>query len=113
MMKMEQSLVEELGGGAEKQPRFKVKKGGVIPPKRRSVKIMMFDKLVKSVSSVFHACCHSASFGAASTSKPKNCGSLEGEELKLVPYGKAKNMRIFRKKDHLSAIASQNDLPAN
>ena len=48
---MEQSLVEELGGGAEKAPRLKEKKWGVIPPKMRSIKRIMFDKFVKS----FHA----------------------------------------------------------
>ncbi|XWS66978.1 hypothetical protein CRYUN_Cryun05aG0246900 [Craigia yunnanensis] len=110
---MELSLVEELGGGAGKAPRFRVKKWGVIPPKRRSVKRMMFDKFVESVSSVFHACCHPASFGAASTSQPKNCGSMAGETLKMVPYGKAKNMRIFPRKDHLLAIARQNDPSPN
>ncbi|XWS25066.1 hypothetical protein CRYUN_Cryun27aG0039100 [Craigia yunnanensis] len=113
MKKMELSLVEELGGGAEKAPRFKVKKWGVIPPKRRSVKRMMFDKFVESVFSVFHACCHPVSSGAASTSQRKNCGWMEGELLKMVPYGNTKNMRIFPRKDHLLAIARQNDPSTN
>ncbi|XVF64462.1 hypothetical protein PTKIN_Ptkin09bG0171900 [Pterospermum kingtungense] len=98
MEKMELSLVEQLGGGAEKAPRFKVKKWGVIPPKRRSVKRMMFDKIVDSVSYVFHGYCHSGSSGATSTSQPKSCGSMAGEMLKMMPHGKAKNMRIFPRK---------------
>ncbi|KAL4281241.1 hypothetical protein GQ457_03G032280 [Hibiscus cannabinus] len=44
-------MVEEVGG-------FKVKKWGVIPPKRRSVKRMMFHQFLNSVSCVFHACCN-------------------------------------------------------
>ncbi|XVE95573.1 hypothetical protein REPUB_Repub02eG0109900 [Reevesia pubescens] len=100
-MKMELSLVEELGGEAEKAPRFTVKKWGVIPPKRRSVKRMMIDKFIESVTFVFHACCHPASSGAASTSQPKNCCSLDGEVLKMVPYGKAKSMRIFPRKSYI------------
>ncbi|KAK8580215.1 hypothetical protein V6N13_143336 [Hibiscus sabdariffa] len=47
-------MVEEIGG-------FKVKKWGVIPPKRRSVKRMMFDQFLNSVSCVFHACCNPVS----------------------------------------------------
>ncbi|KAG4147724.1 hypothetical protein ERO13_D05G240833v2 [Gossypium hirsutum] len=55
-------MVEEVGGG------FQVKKWGVIPPNRRSVKRMMFHKFLISVSSLFHACCHPAVH-------PKNCCS--------------------------------------
>ncbi len=35
--------------GAEVAPRFKSKKGGVIPPKRRLVKRMMFDSILQSI----------------------------------------------------------------
>ncbi|KAG8493861.1 hypothetical protein CXB51_011352 [Gossypium anomalum] len=55
-------MVEEVGGG------FQVKKWGVIPPNRRSVKRMMFHKFLISVSSLFHACCHPVVH-------PKNCCS--------------------------------------
>ncbi|XWS15190.1 hypothetical protein CRYUN_Cryun35bG0073100 [Craigia yunnanensis] len=108
---MERSPVAELGGGAEKAPRFKVKKWGVIPPARRSVKRMIFDKFVKYIfcSRLLPSCCS----GAASISQPKNYGSLEGEGLKMVPYVKAKNIWIFPRKDHLLAIARQSDPSPN
>ncbi|KAJ4700797.1 hypothetical protein OWV82_024120 [Melia azedarach] len=40
-------------GGTTTEPRFKSKKGSVIPAKRRSVKRMMLDQLVLSLASVF------------------------------------------------------------
>lgn len=47
-----QKMVEEVGGG------FQVKKWGVIPPNRRSVKRMMLHKFLISASSLFRACFH-------------------------------------------------------
>jgi len=42
---------DEEPAGSKTQPWFKPKKGSVIPVKRRSVKRMMFDWLVQSLSS--------------------------------------------------------------
>ncbi|OMP12653.1 hypothetical protein COLO4_02914 [Corchorus olitorius] len=77
---MEQSLqIEEfVDNGAEKAARFKVKKWGVVPPKRRSVKAMMWDEIVKFVSCLFQ------SSKAASTSQPNKFESLQVE--RMLPY---------------------------
>jgi hypothetical protein len=39
--------------GPKAETRFKPKPGGLIPPKKRSVKRMMFDYVVEHISSVF------------------------------------------------------------
>ncbi|OMO70031.1 hypothetical protein CCACVL1_19133 [Corchorus capsularis] len=81
---MEQRLqVEEIvDNGAEKAARFKVKKWGVVPGKRRSVKAMMWDEIVKLVSCLFQ------SSRAASTSQPNKFDSLELERgvVHMLPY---------------------------
>jgi hypothetical protein len=46
--KMEQSMGDKMVG-ADVAPPFKPKKGGVIPPKRRLVKRMMFDSILQSI----------------------------------------------------------------
>jgi hypothetical protein len=44
--------------GAEAETRFKPKRtrGGLIPPKRKSVKRIIFDSIVEDISSVFCFC---------------------------------------------------------
>ncbi|XVE60253.1 hypothetical protein DITRI_Ditri05aG0114100 [Diplodiscus trichospermus] len=111
-MELSRLQAEQLGGGDEKTP--KSKKWGVIPVKRRSVKRMMFDKIVRSVSSIFQACFHHASSGASSTLQPDNCGLVTEEMLKMAPYRETKKTRIFPRKDYLCAVsACQNDPSAN
>jgi hypothetical protein len=39
--------------GAVAETRFKPKRGGLIPPKRKTVKRMMFDSIVEDIASVF------------------------------------------------------------
>ncbi|KAL7263100.1 hypothetical protein ACSBR1_001308 [Camellia fascicularis] len=41
------------------EPWFNPKKGGLIPPKRKLVKTMMLECLLKSIGSMFQSCCPS------------------------------------------------------
>jgi hypothetical protein len=54
---------------ALKETRFKPKRGGLIPPKRKSVKRMMFDSIVEDISSVF--CFRSSTSTSSSSAAPQ------------------------------------------
>ncbi|KAJ4700799.1 Filaggrin-2 like [Melia azedarach] len=56
-------------GGAPTEPRFRSKKGSVIPAKRRSVKRMMFDQFVQSLVSLFGSVKKQVSTAAPKSSK--------------------------------------------
>ncbi|KAJ4700795.1 Filaggrin-2 like [Melia azedarach] len=55
-------------GRATTEPRFKPKKGSMIPSRRRLVKRMMFDELVQSLASVFGSVKKQASAAAPKAS---------------------------------------------
>jgi hypothetical protein len=73
--------------GADVVPPFKSKKGGVIPPKRRLVKRMMLDYLLKSISTLL--CPHrhhpsSSDTGIISPSPP-NKSTENVKNMKIFP----------------------------
>jgi hypothetical protein len=67
---------EFIGHKAETVTRFKPKPGGLIPPKKRSVKRMMFDEFVEQISSVF---CfrHPSSSVALQADSDKSCNHFK------------------------------------
>jgi hypothetical protein len=82
---MELSMGEKMVG-ADVAPPFKPKKGGVIPPKRRLVKRMMFDYLLKSITLL---CPHrhpsnSSDTGIISPSPP-NKSTENVKNMKIFP----------------------------
>lgn len=84
---MELNMDEKMVG-AEVEPWFKPKKGGLIPPKRKLVKRMMFELMVKSIATLL--CRHhhpSSSSEVEMTSTPLKKSSL-------------KNMKIFPNEGH-------------
>ncbi|KAJ0025977.1 hypothetical protein Pint_08070 [Pistacia integerrima] len=51
--KVRDETQEMATAGADKKPRFQSKRGSVFPEKKRLVKKLMFDKIVKSIASLF------------------------------------------------------------
>ncbi|KAK9265334.1 hypothetical protein L1049_027249 [Liquidambar formosana] len=52
MVEVELHIGEKMAG-AKAESRFRPKSGGIIPPKRKLVKRMMFDYLAQSIASLF------------------------------------------------------------
>ncbi|KAB1202397.1 hypothetical protein CJ030_MR8G020194 [Morella rubra] len=76
--------------GDELGPRFTPKKGGVIPPKRKSVKRMMFESIIKSIASLLFPR-HHASFSEVEGIPRPN----KSTEINIM-----KNMKIFPQEGH-------------
>lgn len=57
---MGQKLGEEVARAEVAAPRFTAKKGGIIPPKRKSVKKIIGIEIAQSVSSLLRLCCLSS-----------------------------------------------------
>jgi hypothetical protein len=58
--------------GAVAETRFKPKRGGLIPPKRKTVKRMMFDSIVEDIASVFCFRQYSSSSAASQADSDKS-----------------------------------------
>ena len=91
---MELNINEKMVG-AEVEPWFKPKKGGLIPPKRKLVKKMMFDLIVKSIATLLCLHHHPSSSSSSSSSEV---------EMTSTPLKKSsknlKNMKIFPNEGH-------------
>ncbi|KAE8100518.1 hypothetical protein FH972_018413 [Carpinus fangiana] len=82
---MELSMGEKMVG-ADVVPPFKSKKRGVIPPKRRLVKRMMLDYLLKSISTLF--CPHRHHPSSSDTGifiSPPNKSTENVKNMKIFP----------------------------
>ena len=93
-LEMELNMDEKMVG-AEVEPWFKPKKGGLIPPKRKLVKRMMFELIVKSIATLL--CLHhhpSSSSSSSSSSVEMTSTSLKKSSKNL------KNMKIFPNEGH-------------
>ena len=80
--------------GAEVEPWFKPKKGGLIPPKRKLVKKMMFDLIVKSIATLLCLHHHSSSSSSSSSEVEMTSTPLKKSSKNL------KNMKIFPNEGH-------------
>jgi hypothetical protein len=83
--KMEQSMGEKMVG-ADVAPPFKPKKGGVIPPKRRSVKRMMFDSILQSIATLLCPHRHPSPSDIRIISPP-NKSPENAKNMKILPCG--------------------------
>ena len=80
--------------GAEVEPWFKPKKGGLIPPKRKLVKKMMFDLIVKSIATLLCLHHHPSSSSSSSSEVEMTSTPLKKSSKNL------KNMKIFPNEGH-------------
>jgi hypothetical protein len=72
--------------GADIAPPSKPKKGGVIPPKRRLVKRMMFDPILQSIATFLCPHRHPSSSDTGINSPPnKSTENVKNE--KIFPHG--------------------------
>jgi hypothetical protein len=84
---MEVSMGEKMAG-AEVAPRFKSKKGGVIPPKRRLVKRMMFDSILKFIATLLCPHRHPSPSDIGIISPPnKSTENVKMKNMKIFPHG--------------------------
>jgi hypothetical protein len=74
--------------GAEVAPwYFKPKKGGIIPPKRKLVKKMMFDQIIKSIATLLCPHHHNPSSSKVEmTSEPLKRSSKNVKNMKILPH---------------------------
>jgi hypothetical protein len=72
--------------GADVVPPVKPKKGGVIPPKRRSVKRMMFDSILQSIATLLCPHRHPSPSDIRIISPP-NKSPENAKNMKILPCG--------------------------
>ncbi|GKU87786.1 hypothetical protein SLEP1_g2127 [Rubroshorea leprosula] len=76
-MELKSCLAEELARAETVPAGFKIKKGSVIPAKRRLVKKMMLDSFLKSISSVLSIIVHPCGSSKDLPSPENGCFQVE------------------------------------